>query len=176
MALSLALWFGLMGAAPASAKVSKKANHRAHAAKKAPAEMIIDKIVIKGNHKIEADAIKAKLVSKVGTPFSAETVRQDIQQLFDLGYFYDVQVDRDEGPKITLTYTVVEKPSIAEIIYKGNDEIEENDLKEAATIKPYEILNMEKIHEAQDKLQKLYEDKGFFLARISYKVEPEKDG
>ena len=136
----------------------------------------IEKIVVKGNRKIEADAIRNKLNSKEGGAFSEDTVRQDIQDLFGLGYFYNIEVDRSEGgPKTTLTYTVTEKPSIVEIAFKGNDEIEESELKETAGLKAYEILNMAKIREATDKLQKLYEDKGYFLARINYKVEAGKD-
>jgi outer membrane protein insertion porin family len=140
-----------------------------------PTGVFIEKIIIKGNRKIEADAIRNKLVSKEGGPFSEDTIRLDIQELFNLGYFYNVDVDRTEGTKTTVTYTVTEKPSISEIVYKGNDEIEENELKEAVGIKPYEILNMAKIREGADKLEKLYEDKGFFLARISFKVEPAKE-
>jgi len=137
---------------------------------------LIEKIIIKGNRKIEADAIRNKLVSKADGHFNEETVRLDIQELFNLGYFYDVQVDRSEGPgKVTLTYTVVEKPSISEIEYKGHDELEESELKDAASIKPYEILNMAKIREAQEKIEKLYEDKGFFLARVTSKIEKGKD-
>ena len=34
------------------------------------------------------------------------------------GFFYDVQVNRSEAAPVTLTYTVVEKPSIAEIEYR----------------------------------------------------------
>ncbi len=141
----------------------------------APLDATIEKILVKGNHKIEADAIRVKLVSKEGAPYSDEKVREDIQELFALGYFYNVEVDRSEGSKITLTYTVQEKPSVAEIEYKGNDDLEETELKEATGLKPYEILNMAKIREATDKLEKLYEDKGFFLARISHRIEPSKE-
>jgi outer membrane protein insertion porin family len=145
-------------------------------ADEAPTGLTIEKIIVKGNKKIESDAIKAKLVSKEGAPFNNETVRQDIQELFNLGYFYDVEVDRTEtSPKVTLTYTVTEKPSISEIEYKGNDELEDTELKETSGIKPYEILNMAKIREAIEKIEKLYEDKGYFLARINFRIEPAKE-
>ncbi|HMN67938.1 MAG TPA: outer membrane protein assembly factor BamA [Bdellovibrionales bacterium] len=136
----------------------------------------IDKILIKGNKKIEVDAIRAKLISREGAPYSAETIRQDIGELFGTGYFYDVIVDRTDNPKITLTYTVVEKPSIAEIVFEGNDEIEDDELKETAGIKAYEIVNQAKIREATEKLEKLYEDKGFFLARVTSKLTPTGEG
>lgn len=138
---------------------------------------MINKIVIKGNRKIETDAIRNKLVSREGAAYSSEQIRQDIQELFSLGYFYDVQVDRSESGPLVLTYHVVEKPSIVEIDYAGNDEVDDNDLKEATGLKAYEILDQAKIREAIEKIEKLYEDKGFFLARVSSSVgKAEGDG
>lgn len=135
----------------------------------------IDKIVIKGNRKIEADAIRAKLQSREGGSYSDALIRQDIADVFATGFFYNVTVDRSETVPITVTYTVQEKPSIAEIDFEGNDEIEDDELKEAAGIKAYEIINQSKIREATEKIEKLYEDKGFFLARVNTKITPTKE-
>jgi outer membrane protein insertion porin family len=132
----------------------------------------VGKIDVKGNKKIEVDAVVARLVSKPGEPYTAEKIRSDVDALFRTGYFYDVRVDRNvSGGNADLVYTVVEKPSVVEIIYRGNSEVETNDLTEATGLKAFEILNMTKIKEATDKMQKLYEDKGFFLAHINPIVE-----
>lgn len=132
----------------------------------------VGKITIKGNRKIEQDAIIARLVSKTNEVYTPEKVRSDVDALFKTGYFYDVRVERDlSGKTADLTYTVVEKPSVTEIAYVGNSEVEVDDLKEAAGLKAFEILDMNKIRTASDKLQKLYEDKGYFLARITPKIE-----
>ncbi len=132
---------------------------------------LIEKIVVKGNKKIETDAIRAKLVSKEGKALDPANIRQDLQELFNTGFFYDVRVEQSDAKPVTLTYTVVEKPSIAEIEYKGNEEVNDDELKETTAIKPYEFLNIAKIREAVEKIEKLYEDKGFFLARVSYSVD-----
>jgi outer membrane protein insertion porin family len=132
----------------------------------------VEKIVVSGNKKIEADAVRAKLITREGSIYSEDQIRQDIQELFNTGFFYNVTVDRSEGPGITVTYTVQEKPSITEIEFDGNDELEDEELKETAGIKAYEILNQSKIREATEKIEKLYEDKGFFLARVTTKVTP----
>lgn len=137
----------------------------------------IVKIHIKGNRKIEIDAITTKLSSRENESFDAVKIRQDVEALFKTGYFYDIQVDRikvDGG--IDLTYIVVEKPSVVEIAYVGNNEIEQDELKEATGIKPFEILNMTKIREAVEKMTKAYEEKGFFLAKISPKITAVKEG
>ncbi len=149
----------------------------ATASKPTPRGGEVEKILVKGNKKIESDAIRAKLVTREGSPYSEDQIRQDIQELFNTGFFYDVIVDRSEGAKVTVTYTVVEKPSITEITFDGNDELEDEELRETAAIKPYEILNQAKVREATEKLEKLYEDKGFFLARVNPKITPgEGDG
>ncbi|MBK7891963.1 MAG: outer membrane protein assembly factor BamA [Bdellovibrionales bacterium] len=138
----------------------------------------IVKIVVKGNKKIESDAVLAKLANKQGQALTSERIRQDLELLFKTGFFYDVKVDREvvEGG-VQLTYELVEKPSITEISVVGNNEIESDEINTAAGIKAYEVLNMGKIRDAVEKIQKLYEDKGYFLARVTPKVEPAgKDG
>lgn len=132
----------------------------------------VSQIKIQGQRKIEKDAIEARLKTKVGSAYSAEMIREDILAVFKSGFFYDIQVSREvKGNDVVLTYTVVEKPSVGEIVYEGNSEIKTDELTEASGLKPYEILNMTKLRDAVDKLQKMYEDKGFFLAKIDMKVE-----
>lgn len=153
-------------------KSTPKTVRKAAPKKEVPSGRRVAEIAITGNRKIEKDAIIARLKSKVGGAYSAETIREDISSIFKLGYFYDVQVDRtDVAGGVKLTYKITEKPSVVEIVYRGNDEIEESDLKEAVELKPYQILDISTIQKAQEKLSKLYEDKGFFLAKISYKFE-----
>jgi len=133
----------------------------------------VKKIEIVGNKKIEKDAIIARLTSKVDDTYTAAKVRRDIDSLFKTGYFYDIKVDRTlNGDDVSLVYAFVEKPSLAEIHFSGNHEVDTDDLKEASALKAFEILNMSKVHEATEKLQKLYEDKGYFLAKVSPKIEP----
>jgi len=137
----------------------------------------VSKISVTGTKKIEPDAIRAKLKSKVGEPITSESLRADVQSIYDMGYFYNVEVDKQSvGGGVELTYKITEKPSVVEIIYKGNDRVDKDDLQEAASLKQYTILDQNKIREAVDKMSKLYEDKGFFLARIQSKVEDVKPG
>ncbi len=150
-------------------------HHRVRLKVPEPAE-IIQKIVILGNHKIEQPAIRAKIGSKVGDRFDPAQVRQDIRDIFATGYFIDIEVDKtDEAGTAILTYVVKEKPTISSITFEGNDAVDTSDLRDAIGIKSYEILDMAKVREAVQKLQKLYEDKGFFLARISTDTKQGKD-
>lgn len=141
---------------------------------KAPNSTVtVSKILVKGQRKIEEGTIKAKLSTKEGAPLTEDNVRQDVLDIFSLGYFYDVKVDRDDsGGKTTLTYIVTEKPSVAEVVYEGNEELDDEELSSTTALKAYEILDLTKVSEAIEKLEKAYEEKGFFLAKITFKVEP----
>jgi len=131
---------------------------------------LVSKITISGNKKIETDAIRAKLKTMVGQAFNQEMIREDVRTVFKMGYFYDVQVEQGRSADgLELTFRVVEKPSMVEILYEGNDEINDDDLMTASGLKAYEIFDMARIKEATSKMLKSYEEKGFFLA----KIEPE---
>ena len=140
------------------------------------ADELIQKIEVTGNKKIEESAIRAKISSKVGERLDKEHIRQDIRDIFAMNFFLNVEVDKKiEKNQAILTYKVEEKPTISEIKFVGNDEVEQNDLLEALGIKSYEILDMSKVRDAVGKLEKLYEDKGYFLARIKPEVKTGKE-
>ncbi|MEK2644997.1 outer membrane protein assembly factor BamA [Bdellovibrio sp. BCCA] len=159
-------------AAPAKKKTNKKTSSVQVAAAPAVSGLTIKNIEVSGNRKIEKDAILTKIVSKVGESYSAQHIREDVEALFKLGFFNDIEVDRQvSGKDVTLTYKVLEKPSIVEITYEGNSEVKSDDIADATGIKAYQLLNMAKVKEAVEKVQKLYEDKGFFLAKVEAEVQ-----
>ncbi|MCC7404800.1 MAG: outer membrane protein assembly factor BamA [Bdellovibrionales bacterium] len=156
--------------APSARSTTKKKTEEA-------ATAIVRKISVKGMRKIEEDAVRSRLTTRVGEPFDLENIRLDVRELFKTGYFYDVTVDRsDVANGVELTYILLEKPSIVSIEYKGNTELDDTELKEASGMKVYQILDYPKIQEAIEKMEKLYEDKGFFLAKIKYEIKTEKEG
>lgn len=158
-------------------KKSPRRNQKASTVQAAPAEtatssLIVKKIEVVGNRKIERDAILSKITTKVGEAYSQAHVREDVQALFKLGFFNNIEVDRQvSGKDATLTYKVLEKPSITEITYEGNNEVKSDDIADATGLKAYQLLNMTKVKEAVEKVQKLYEDKGFFLAKVEAEVQ-----
>ncbi len=159
-------------AQPAKKKTAKaKAPTQASAAP-ISSGLTIKNIEVSGNRKIEKDAILAKIVSKAGEVYSAQHIREDVEALFKLGFFNNIEVDRQvSGKDVVLTYKVLEKPSIVEIAYEGNSEVKSEDIGDATGIKAYQLLNMAKVKEAVEKVQKLYEDKGFFLAKVEADVQ-----
>jgi outer membrane protein insertion porin family len=135
-------------------------------------------IDLQGLKRIEKDAVLAKLVTKVGATVSADHIRSDIQALFGMGYFDDIEVQADAADGGTrLIYTLRERPVISKIAFEGNERISTTDLKDVIKIKEWSILDVNKVKEDVALIQKHYEDKGFFLAKVTYALRtpnPEK--
>jgi len=138
----------------------------------AGAEENIYKIMILGNVKVEEGVIRGAIKSREGGPLSVEKIREDLRSIFDLGSFTDVQVDIKPTPQgKEVIFIVVEKPSIKDILIKGNNKVKLDDIKEKMTVTPRSILNLEKVKENSEQIRKLYFSKGYYGVKVEYKVD-----
>ena len=131
-----------------------------------------------GLHRIERDAILEKIVSKPGKAYLESNTRTDIEALYGMGYFDNIEI-RKEGTAasgITLTLSFQERPVISEIVFEGNEKINTSDLEEVIKVKKWSILDINKAQSDVELLQKHYEDKGYYLARANYEIREAKDG
>ena len=133
--------------------------------------VLIDEIRVSGNQRSEAEAILNVVQTRKAMPFDRARVRQDIKSIFRLGFYNDVQVDLDTvDDKIVLTFVVVEKASIRNVEYEGNDELTDEDIGEVVDIRQYGILDLANVNRNMEKIKDLYTEKGYFLAEIDYEI------
>jgi outer membrane protein insertion porin family len=136
----------------------------------------VTSVDVQGLKRIEKEAVLAKLSSRVGEAVTRETARADIQALFNLGYFDDIEIHGEaSGSGVKLVYKVKERPVIARIEFDGNERISTSDLQEVIKVKEWSILDINKVREDTTLIQKHYEDKGFYLAKVTYSLEVAKD-
>ncbi len=140
-------------------------------------EPVVEAIRVEGNRRVEVDAVKAAISQKAGEPLDLKKVDEDIRSVMKLGFFSDVQVAQEGDPnRPVLVFRVTEKPAIREIKVEGADEISAEDLvKEASDLKPYSILDLNQVRKAQKKIQEKYVEKGFYLAEVSWRLDPQPD-
>jgi outer membrane protein insertion porin family len=128
-------------------------------------------IEVIGQKKIEKEAIIARLKTKVGESYTPEKVADDIRALFKMGYFVQIEVSKDAQTNgVNLEYKVSEKPTVSEINFEGNEEIKTEELSEQIPVKQYEILSYDKVKEAVTKIEKMYEEKGYYLVKVEPNV------
>ena len=132
-----------------------------------PTAVKVGSIEIRGNKKIELQAIEGRLTLKPGDPYTPENVRGQIKILYETGYFEDVQVETEPNPKgMALTFLVREKPFITEIVFDGNNEMSDDKLKEKITIKSQAFLDQQQAKESAEKIRLTYQEDGYFNCQV----------
>ncbi len=91
-------------------------------------EFVVQDIKIKGLQRISEGTVYNYLPVTVGERFSLDNTDSAIKSLFKTGFFKDISVERDNS---TLIVNVVERPSIAKIIFEGNKDLSKDDLEKA---------------------------------------------
>ena len=129
------------------------------------------KVVIKGNKRIEEDAIKRIIKTKPKDMYSAKRLSEDLKSVYGMGYFDDIRIeteDTSEGKKII--FIVKEKPTIRIIHFKGNKIYKDDEIKENLTIKTGSILNIYTIKSNVKIIEDLYKDKNYHNVKVSYRI------
>jgi len=148
----------------------------AEAAAPVPDAGVITKINVEGNRRVEGDAIRAALPLKPGDTFDKRKLKEALLAVWKMGYFNDVKIDvsavAPPGVGYQLTVLVSEKPAVRGIKLEGNEELSRDDLKETFEIKQFQILDAEAVRKTAKKMQEKYVEKGYFLAEVTWRLEP----
>ncbi|MBM4285744.1 MAG: outer membrane protein assembly factor BamA [Deltaproteobacteria bacterium] len=133
----------------------------------------IARIDIKGNRRIERDAILGAMQTREGEMISPARLREDLKAIFKMGYFTDVKFDLSDTPQgRILTVLVEEKPAIRDIIVRGNRKIKKDKILEVMELKKFSVASEPAIRDSIDKALALYREKGYYEAKITYNLEP----
>lgn len=137
----------------------------------------VDSIEIQGNRKVESEAITEKLGTRTEMMLDNYLLRKDISRIYDMKYFEEVEAyHKISAGKNILLFKVKEKPIISKVSFEGNDEINDDDLKEQIKTKEFNILDISTLKNDVLLIQKHYEEKGYFLALATYKLKDNKNG
>jgi outer membrane protein insertion porin family len=133
---------------------------------------VVADVKVEGNRRVEADTIKATVTRK-GARYDPRRVEADVRALMKLGFFSDVVVEVEgDAASPVLVYRVTERPIVKEATIVGNDELSKDDLKDTVEVKALTILDLVAVKKDVKKIQEKYIEKGYYLAEVSYQLEP----
>jgi outer membrane protein insertion porin family len=131
----------------------------------------IAEIRVEGNRRIEKEAILAMVDSKKGGGLNQEKLDKDLRAIFQMGFFREVLINMEDGPKGKIViFSVVEKPAISKITYEGNNSIKDDDLTKELGIRLYTILNQKEVKRSINRLKDLYIQKGYYNVKIDEEI------
>ncbi|HBI14279.1 MAG TPA: outer membrane protein assembly factor BamA [Desulfobulbaceae bacterium] len=130
-----------------------------------------------GNERIDSGAILRKITTKTGDYYDPARLKEDLKAIFSMGYFESVEIeaaDADKGKAVV--FRVKEKPVINKVLISGTDELEEQQVRDAASITPNTILNPTRLNEAVERINELYKSKGYYNTKTSVDITYPAEG
>ena len=130
---------------------------------------VVENIEVVGIKKIARGTVFSYLPVNVGEAFDVERSPEIIRELYSTGFFDDIELLRRDN---VLILKVVERPSIAEVNFEGNDDIEDEALEQAMDgvgMSKGRIFDENKLEKLELELQQVYYSLGKYAARIDAK-------
>ena len=122
---------------------------------------------IAGNQRIEEATILGQVTLKIGDRITMVIARQQIQRVYDMGFFDDVQVKTEsEDGGVRVIFIVQEKPFTVDIVFDGNKELSEDKLKEVITLQSQVFLDKKEVKASAEKIQDEYTKEGYHNAKV----------
>jgi len=137
---------------------------------KADEEFVVKDIKVKGLQRISLGTVYNYLPVNVGSKFSLDNVAPSVKALFKTGFFKDVSIER-EGT--TLIINVVERPSIAKIVFDGNKDLSKDELTKALSkigLAEGKIFDRQILDKVEQELSRQYLSHGKYSLRIKTEV------
>jgi outer membrane protein insertion porin family len=145
--------------------------------KRGKERVLIADLAIRGNRRVEEDAIRARIRSTAGSVYDPAQIARDVRSVFQQGFFSDVRVYTDNTPAgLRVTFEVEESPIVREIAITGNDHIDGDKIKDALTLTTGSPLDYPLLQENVDRIAALYRSEGYYLAEVRYDIEPITEG
>ncbi|OQY99408.1 MAG: outer membrane protein assembly factor BamA [Candidatus Brocadia sp. UTAMX2] len=131
------------------------------------AAQIIKKIEIRGTQRISTAAIKSSIRVKEGDRYSPLAVSQDVDAIWSLGFFDNIEVEFEElRDGLKLIFVVTERAMIDEIQFIGNKKIKTKKLESQITVKTGDYLKRYLLKLDEDKIKELYIKKCFNRVQV----------
>ncbi len=126
----------------------------------------VENIEVVGIKKITIGTVFSYLPINVGEKLDVERSPEIIRELYSTGFFDNIELQRRDND---LIITVVERPSIAEVNFEGNDDIDDEALEQAMDqvgMSKGRIFDENKLEKLELELQQVYYSLGKYAARI----------
>ncbi len=146
------------------------------AAKEAAAPLVVE-VRVAGQRRVEESAIRIHLSQKSGVALQDSVVDADIKAVYRMGFFETVWVTTEAAPGgVALMYHVTERPYIAAIVFKGNDNVDVKDLEAVVGVRPRTVFDPQKAWDGVREAKKTYAGEGYPDAEIDYTLDVDEEG
>ena len=130
----------------------------------------------KGLVTVKESDLQSLLATHIGEKFST-TLLEDVQaSLYALDYFESIVTNAvagdDAKTSLIIEFVVKERPSIVEVVVKGNTTVRTNEITDKVLLKKGDLSNQGKLDADVAAVKSLYLDKGYADASVTGSFDP----
>ena len=131
-------------------------------------EIQITSVGVIGNSNIVSEYILNVVDTKPGMLLSRDMIQNDIEAIYNQGYFSFVDVDlRPEGGGVSVMFMVQENPKIESINFVGNTMYKTEQLMKEVLSQEGDVFNRVMFRNDLDRIQERYHKDGYVMVRVS---------
>ncbi len=132
-------------------------------------------IVVQGNRRIDADAIRGhfRAAASPETRFTPAAIDAALKELYATGLFDDVRIV-PSGRGVVVT--VVEAPVIVRVRFEGNKQIKDQDITKETALKPGGAMTKAAVQNEVSRIVGIYHQIGRYDVKVSPKTIARGDG
>jgi len=135
----------------------------------------IDSIEVTGIRRVTLETVLNTAGIPLRTPIGIRDIQRAIRALNSLGQFDDVLIGRRAGEagEEILVINVRERPMLAGWVIRGAEKVSEGTVRDRVTLLPGRPLDPAALAVSAVRIDSLYEDEGYYLARVEALVLPQ---
>ncbi len=138
--------------------------------------LIIRQLRITGLDVIDEAYVRNQIRTSEGSAFSSEQLQRDMSRLLRTGRFLDIRPEPVRvADQVDLTIHLIEKPQVAGLLFEGNEEFSDRDLRDVLMFSEGDPLDIFEVHSGQEAIQRLYREKGYAYAEVTYDEQRLRD-
>ena len=133
---------------------------------------VVAEVDVAGTQVLDKEVVLMRLTMQKGDILTAKTVNTALKNVYDLGYFDDVQVqveNVEDGKRVV--YVVTEKPRIQAVSVRGSDEIDADDIIEAVSTKKGGVVNPKVLSDDIRVIREMYRKEGHYKAKVTHEID-----
>jgi len=138
---------------------------------------IVGEVDVTGTQVLDKEVVLMRLTMQKGDMLTAKSVNTALKNIYDLGYFDDVQVkvsNTEDGKKVV--FDVKEKSRIQALGVRGSEEIDSEDIIEAVSTKKGGVINPKVLSDDIRVIREMYRKEGYYKAKVTHEVEETGEG
>ncbi|RLK50718.1 Beta-barrel assembly machine subunit BamA [Alkalispirillum mobile] len=132
----------------------------------------VEEIRVDGLQRIAEGTVFNYLPLEVGEVMDQERASESIRSLYETGFFRDIELQQENG---VLVVSVAERPAVARIEIRGNDEIRSDDIIDALAsvgLAEGQVFDRFRLADIERELRELYFSRGKYDVSVESTISP----